>query len=459
MELKYIAARDAKSAIEQATILYGRDVLIISSHQVGGQAEFVVAVDTEVSSPQIFAKDALRVQPDCQSSPNHNAAGEAVFGDYYFRAHAKLGKFEPGLHNQELTNGSMVAIGLGHSEKNDEIIQTIRDEVAALRRDFVLSQKASGWRSGLNLNVEVEALLASFTAAGMPTGLRTLLLHTVQDMQTEIEALNAVREQLNHAVGRPVQVLPQKGAHLLLGPSGVGKSLMVARLARHAASNKATGKVAVISYCDGPVGSWQQEHLNANVAGVDHYHAGDAVALGVLKRSMELSQEHELILIDTASSFMAQRVAEVQAVYPDCLAHAVLAADSSSAALNRTLQTSGISWASLMISKLDESVQPWPLVEFLCSTDLKLSAASDGFQAADLRFDFSAASLVEMALAQLTRIPEILARPHGEPVRLPIARDAGERAWTGAPMRLKFNMSSAQLRAPARPQGLRGPFN
>lgn len=45
MQLKRIVASDTRSANEQATALYGSDVLIISNNRVNGQVELVVAVD------------------------------------------------------------------------------------------------------------------------------------------------------------------------------------------------------------------------------------------------------------------------------------------------------------------------------------------------------------------------------------------------------------------------------
>ena len=47
MELKRILANDTKSATEKAMALYGRNVLVISNHSVGGQTELVVAIDIE----------------------------------------------------------------------------------------------------------------------------------------------------------------------------------------------------------------------------------------------------------------------------------------------------------------------------------------------------------------------------------------------------------------------------
>lgn len=47
MELKRILANDTKSATEKAMALYGRNVLVISNHSIGGQTELVVAIDIE----------------------------------------------------------------------------------------------------------------------------------------------------------------------------------------------------------------------------------------------------------------------------------------------------------------------------------------------------------------------------------------------------------------------------
>ena len=52
MELKRILARDTKTANERAIALYGRNVLVIYNHTVGGQTELVVAVDIDESSDQ-----------------------------------------------------------------------------------------------------------------------------------------------------------------------------------------------------------------------------------------------------------------------------------------------------------------------------------------------------------------------------------------------------------------------
>jgi flagellar biosynthesis GTPase FlhF len=440
MELKRILANDTKSATERAMALYGRNVLVISNHTVGGQTELVVALDIDEQSLD------STVSPAHQAAPAFAApAAPAAFAKHFVQAQAQApGKAAGKVPGNELqTTAKALALSKADDERDylrsREIMDLIRDELASLRREISLSQKTTGWQASLNLSAEVEDLMASFTQAGMPTGLRTLLLDTVKDMRSEHEALSAVRNQLEDIARRPSVALPQTGVHLIAGPSGSGKTMMVMRLASEAAAQMGADKVAIVSYQDERVGAWAHTQALAAQSGVDCFRADTPAALvAVLNRL----SERGLVLIDSSGSQMAQRITEVQTACPACETHAVVSADASSATLRRVLRTSGIRWNSLMVSKLDESVQPWPLVEFLCDNFLSLSAASDGAHVHALKRDLSTSALVEMAVAQLSRVPESIA-----PIQV------------AKPMPIKLQPPTPRLSAPASPRGLRGPFN
>lgn len=430
MELKRILANDTKSATERAMALYGRNVLVISNHTVGGQTELVVALDID--------EQAL----DSTVASGHQAAATAtapaapsVFSQHLARAQTS-GKVPA-------TPRSDLALTKPEEERDylrsREIMDMIRDEIASLRREISLSQKTTGWQSSLNLSIEVEELMTSFTQAGMPTGLRTLLLDTVKDMRSEHEALTAVRDQLEEIARRPSVPVPQNGVHLIAGPSGSGKTMMVVRLASQAAAHMGADKVAIVSYQDDRTGAWAHTQALAAQSGVECFRADTAAALAAVVGRLS---DRSLVLIDSSGSQMAERITEVQTAFPACETHAVVAADASSATLRRVLRNSGIRWNSLMVSKLDESVQPWPLVEFLCDNFLSLSAASDGAQATALKRDLSTSALVDMAVAQLSRAPESM-------VTKQVAK----------PMPIKLQPPTPRLSAPASPRGLRGPFN
>ena len=434
MELKRILAHDIKSATDKAMALYGRNVLVISNHMVGGQTELVVAIDIEESPESVVAAKPSEATTD-------------------FKRHFAQAQTQPKGQAQVAKTPapaqSLPLVQRKSSGREDfasrEMMDLIREELAALRREFQQTQQAPAWNHGQHMSPEVEELMASFTRAGMPGGLRTLLLDTVKDMRSEHEALMAVRSQLEQVSHRPSMELPQAGIHVVAGPSGSGKTTMVVRLAREVATQQAAAKVAIISYRDERVGAWAQTQALANQIGIECFRADSGAALSALLAQLA---GRSLVLIDTCGTHMVERVMEIQAVCPTCITHALVAADASTATLRRALRVSGIRWNSLMVSKLDESVQPWPLVEFLCDNFLPLSAASDGAQLGALRRDLSAASLVEMALAQLSRAPETIG---------PITAIAPIQV--SKPLAVKLPPPSPRLFSPASPRGMRGPFN
>jgi len=441
MELKRILANDAKTANDRAMALYGRDVLIISSHSVGGQTELIVALDIEEQAPEsvvtVARPDVSLAEPSVSFGSQMALVGAETKVGVATAAKATVSARAV---NTSLAQPEPASAQSG-SPFDREVMDQILDELKSLRREVSLNQKISGWHSNLDLSPEVENLFASFTHAGMPTGLRTLLVDTVKDMRSEKEALDAISHQLGQVVHRPNASLPKSGIHLVAGPSGTGKTLMVVRLASHAAAQVAAGRVAMVSYRDLRLGAWPQTLAMAREAGVECFRADTTEALSTVLAALS---GYSLILIDTSGNQLAQRVTEIQSVCPSCLAHAVVAADSSIATLRRTLRVSGIRWNSLMISKLDESVQPWPLVEFLCDNFIALSAASEGVDPGGLKFDLTTGTLVEMALAHLSRVPD--ANFHIPAIKLT------------KPAPDKLPAPSPRMFMSATPKGLRGPF-
>jgi flagellar biosynthesis GTPase FlhF len=83
----------------------------------------------------------------------------------------------------------------------------------------------------------------------------------------------------------------------------------------------------------------------------------------------------------------------------------VIPADASAANIRRVFENTDNVWASLMLSKLDESNQPWALLQFLTDKALSVSVASRGDRTTDLVQDVSLTGLVQCALDNLP-LPE-----------------------------------------------------
>lgn len=388
MQLKRILARDTRSATDKAIALYGSDVLIISNHLVNGQTELVVALDlpeaASASTASLVRTVSLLDIPATQA------------------AQASMEKADPVSFRDTLKQAERPTSEASPQDARDylrgrEIVDLVRDELALIRREFRLNQQTTGWQSGLSLSAEVQPLARALGEAAIPQELRALLLDSLKDHATPGQAMQALKAQLTHALDRPAVALPAQGVQLLAGPSGAGKSLMTARLARHAEALHGAHQVAIISYQDVRAGAWSQTQMLASQAGIDSFRAGDAATLALL---LDELAPRKLVLIDTPGVQMRERVAEVLSVHPDCGCHAVVPADASSATLAKVIG-SGIVWHSLLVSKVDESSQPWPLLHFLSHHSLGLSGASDGVSADDLIRDFPVQQLVALGLAQL----------------------------------------------------------
>ena len=494
MELKRILARDTRSATEQAMAMYGPDVLIISNNRVAGQTELVVALDVAAESATSVLNEemptVMPTVPAVAASPEKMEKIEAkeatpsgtdnAFGDHLHvlltrgavvSAQAPATAPAPAEVAQVKTPAEVkkTAIKAAPVEKkksvrkvaapsakkapppklppkeefradgqheqirSQEIVSLVREELAALRREFRLSHQTMGWESQQRWSEPIAPIVENLVQSAMPFELRTLLLDGLKEQNTFKQAVKSIRDTLMCNLKRPQAALPTTGVHVLAGPSGAGKTLMVARLAQQMALAEGSEKVAVVSFQDTRAGAWSQTQMLCAQSGVDSFRATN---VDTLKLVLEELSSRQLVLIDTASVQMTERLLDVLTVLPAVSLHAVVPADASAVTLKRVLQDSKMNWSSLMISKVDESSAPWALLQFLTqdATKLSLSVGSCSDRVAAGGMEMSPAVLVNLAIAQLTPA-ELSAQPSlsnpAELKRTPIARKTAQREIHG----------------------------
>lgn len=422
MELKRILARDIRAANEKAVAQYGPDVLVISSGLVNGLTELIVAVDLAPLSPEEadpFVKsryatsgkpsgkfdvllgqtidqnkrDARERQATQVAKPLVEMAAKPA------QAAASKAKTAAKTAAQPVEESAKRAAEEHDSLRGREIVALVREELNSLRREFKLGQQMAAWQhGGMPLPPAIAPLRDALNDAPIPVALRALLIDNIKDHNNMADALGALSRQLAHSVEQEQAQTPVSGIHALAGPSGAGKSMMVARLAQHAAQLHGSEKVMVISFQDQRAGAWNQTQLLCAQSGVDAFRATNASTLKLL---LDEHIDRKLILIDTAGVQMNERLAEIRAFNLNVQCHAVIPADASAANIRRVFDNADNVWASLMLSKLDESNQPWALLQFLTDKALSVSVASHGERTADLVQDVSLAGLVQCALDNL----------------------------------------------------------
>lgn len=260
------------------------------------------------------------------------------------------------------------------AERGRELVDLVRAEIAALRQEFVTNLKLQQLHTGGVAHPVAEPLMAALEQAGAPAALRALLLDSAQSATDVADGALRVREALTAGLQADALALPMSGVHALCGPSGAGKSLMAARWLQQAAQDHESDRLALISYCDQRPGAWSQTQMLAAQIGVPAYRVNSPDALQTLLS--ELS-DRVLVVIDTPGTEPLHHAQTLLDQLPHVGLHTVLPADASAATVRRFWQESRLPWQSLLISKIDESEQPWGLLQQLCNQRIPIAGLSN----------------------------------------------------------------------------------
>jgi flagellar biosynthesis protein FlhF len=456
MELKRIIARDSRSANEKAIQLYGNDVLIISSQRVDQQTELIVAVDVANAPVDLAPQASTSAVEMTDAKPSFKAQDEQFmpFAEVFQQASAPvtgepaaedLGDtaFEtalarlrarpdaPAAAAPEMASNRMTApvtqaepapadmakASPYEQQRSHEIVDMLREEMAALRKEFALSRQIQPWQQTLGLSPDIQKLTLAMQEVGMPSGLRSLLTDSIQQLETLEEAWPVLQRMLVEAMDRPVLEAPSQGIHALCGPSGAGKTSMLGRLAYAAAQAHGAEKQVMISYGDQRPGAWSQIQLLASQAGAACFRAAD---MGMLQTLLD-DLQGKTVWIDTPGADFSAQAQQLQAQLNLSL-HAVLPVDATVTSVQKILQNSEIRWSSLMLTKVDEAAYPWPLIKGLCEQPLAVSCMAEDSKINVPTLAFAPARLVDLAMTPLqTLLPE-MAHLSGAPAPAKVAR-------------------------------------
>jgi flagellar biosynthesis GTPase FlhF len=425
MELKRILARDARTAHDKAIALYGRDALVISSSQVNGQTELIVAADIAGESSDIMgtprAQDIRLHGAESASAQRASPMPIMTFDDAM--QDTLNGRIEPELVVPPV---GFQEFSADHQQlRGKEIVDMVRQEIQMLRQEFQRNQQLQAWQTQLGLPPGMQALAQAMQEAGVPARLRALLADALRHCENPTQGVGLIRDTLVTNLPEAKTAPDWRGVHALCGPSGVGKSLMCARLARQTAQALHSERVALVSFNDTRAGAWSQLQLLATQAGVDAYRAKDLATLELL---LEELKDHDSIIIDTPGLDFTALAQSLSQDVTDIHVHAVLHVDASASLLQRLDKVPANTWSSLILTKLDESSQAWPLLQRLTDPHpLPISWVGHGDKLSSKANAFDPAELVELALVPLQ---DTLA-PATTPDALFALSKANHKVWYG----------------------------
>jgi flagellar biosynthesis protein FlhF len=392
MQIKRFEAKDMTAALAQIKKEFGPEAVILSAKSVkkpGG----LLGIPKDAGVVVTAAIDPSRV-PDVKKMSLRQKNDPS-------------GPAQPDLRLQDGKGGLLNSLqsGIGVLKKKGTAMKRQRNahpdhRPAAGLRGFLR-------RQGVEEQIAAE-LVKRMPVAGI--GLESL------DQESAALALTGALEQMGAKAG-PVKVAPTgQTVVALVGPTGVGKTTVVAKLAAAQAIDMGR-RVGVITLDCQRIGAVEQMRIFTDIIGVPMEAASDVKSFsGALQRLGSC----ELVLVDTrgAGYHQADILSELQTMFKTCPAlsiQLVLSAGTQSADLDATVRLfKPLGVDGLLFTKLDECTCCGNLINQLVKTAIPVSYISDGQQIPEDLFPATIRRLADLCIRPLNRDA---ARPQKNTVR------------------------------------------
>jgi flagellar biosynthesis protein FlhF len=370
MKIKRFVAQDMRQALRMVREALGEEAVILSNKSVDGGVELTAAVD--------LVEDAVQETVDQRISP----AAES--------AHATPGKSAGG------------RAGL----PADDALAGMQREMQNLRRWMQAELSGLSWYDLGQRAPHSQALLGRLMALGLHADLARRLAERVGEIeepeQAWRKALYLLAEQVLIHDG---DMLEQGGVVALVGPTGVGKTTTVAKIAARYALRHGHRSVALITTDSFRIGARDQLQTYARILNVPVRTATDP---DEMESALNELGERRLVLIDTAGMAAAhERIADQRAMLAAAGHHLTtlltLSATTEAAAVQRALRLfADFRPDACVLTKLDEAASLGSLISALVQAGLPTALMTDGQRVPE---DLQPAR----AHAMVTRAAELLA--------------------------------------------------
>jgi flagellar biosynthesis GTPase FlhF len=403
MELQRILAKDSRSAMEQVNALYGKDALVVSNKRARDKTELIIAVDLAHELEDSVEKTTSFDLEHRLYSTNTKSTFDQVMEEKIFKTEPNMNKSNSDPSVFKFTSGMEDAENDEAKEererlKSREIVDLVKQEFAAMRQEFKLSKVSDAKAAFDSIDSEVQSLLNSLTSFGMPANLQQLITDIGTNHLTLPDALNDIVSAIDGHIDHNDVLEDMSGLHIICGGAGSGKTLMAARIGRQKAVDYGENNVAIVSFNDLRFGAWSQSNLLSSQGGVEVFRANSLESLDQLLG--ELS-DRKLILIDTAAIDGKHSINILLSHLPRAKKHLVVGADASEGSINRYIQDGFDTWDSMMISKLEQGIHPWPIINALLNKNVPLALFSASSSILEAAVPITGALLVSNSLTQL----------------------------------------------------------
>lgn len=380
MELQRILAKDSRSAMEQVHSKYGKDALVVSNKRARNKTELIVAVDVEYDTNAVLSE----LKTESSSPPGDHTKVSVGFDQIMEESVFKTSPSNRTTHPESLPYVSKSDLKFNSSFDNvgdereqlhaREIVDLVKQELAVMRRELALSGQLEAMGPHSVVSDAMHPLVKALNDSGMSISLQTMMIDLIKDEKTFEDAIENIGSVLGSNIATIDILDDMSGVHVISGGSGSGKTIMSTRLARQKAMKYGEDSVALISYQDTRFGAWSQMQVLSSQAGIETFRAQSEEAL---KHLFEELGSRKLIIIDTPGVGGGQALSSINKLMPNAQCHLIVPADSSEGSIKKHMKMNKDNWTSIIVSRLEGGIHPWPLINVLLNEKIPVSVAVD----------------------------------------------------------------------------------
>ena len=357
----------------------GPDAVILSNRRVEGGIEVIAAVDYDEALMQHTLGPKAAAPAEVVHVDARDSSARAAGGTPQHRTEGIAPTRAPGPTGPEVPRrDETVAPAAGDGPALDGL----RSELSSLRG--LLETQLSGlvWKDNARRSPMRAQVLRNLARIGIAADVAS----TVANRLEPIDNIKALWRQPLITLAQAIPVtrdplLCEGGIAALIGPTGVGKTTTIAKIAARHVMRHGTDDMALVCADAYRIGA--REHLEAfgNIIGVKVHSASDSAELnGILDRL----QGKRLVLIDTEGLSqrdrdLARRLAGWRDQETRVRFYLTLSAASQEAGLDETVrQFASVPVAGAVITKIDEAAQLGCIISTLIRHELGAAWLSDG---------------------------------------------------------------------------------
>lgn len=274
MKIRRFVARDIREAMRLVRETLGPDAVILETQRVEDGIELSAAVDYEPPATLATAGAAASQAAVAAAAADDGAAAASV-----------------------------PAIPRGTRPADDREFRNLREEVHTLRDLLETQLSRLAWNDGVRRNAAATTTMRNLARLGLTQDVVRDIVARLGEGLTARTAWSAPLRLLEASI--PVcddDLIAGGGVFAVVGPTGVGKTTTIAKLAARYALQGRPEDVALVTTDTFRIGAREQLETFGEILGAPVYQAGDGNRLAEV---LGLLSSRRLVLIDTAG--MGQR--------------------------------------------------------------------------------------------------------------------------------------------------------